>query len=136
MVKRTRETYEQVIKLAYEGYTTEGIAGVTRQTAANVSSIIKEAGVLLKDIRDAKRNGKTLGMILEGVDWSFMTKKHYGGGRKKNLPVNGNKSAKAADVSQDIAEIKVMLTEIYAALTIPAIEHKPSLMSRVTGLRN
>ena len=129
MAKRTREQYEQVIKMAYDGYTADGIGSVTGRSASNISTMFCEIKLYFKDIRAAKREGKTLAEIMSAVDWSFLDKK------AKNLasrPQNvKGKSKKLETSNQDIAEIKSMLTEIYEAMTSP--KAAPSLMSKVAN---
>ena len=135
MAKRTRADYEQVIKLIYDGYTAEGVSAVIGKSPPNISSMLGEVKLLFKSIRAAKSDGKTLGAVLNLVDWTFLDKKAAAyASRGKNL--KKPTAEKSASLAKEIAEIKTMVTEIYNALTAPAIEAKPSLMSRVTGLRN
>jgi hypothetical protein len=135
MAKRIRADYEQLIRLVYDGYTAEGIGAIIGKSPANISSMLTEIKLLFKHIRAAKRDGKTLGAVMGLVDWTFLDKKAEAyASRGQNLKKPNAENA--VSLAKEIAEIKAMVTEIYSALTSPVAEHKPTLMSRVTGLRN
>jgi hypothetical protein len=129
MAKRTRADYEQILTLAYKGYTAEGIQDIVGKNAANVNNILQETKIGFKAIRQMKRDGVTLAQIMSGIDWSFLERKAES--RAKQCEKMRQAKLQPAPSNNDIAEIKAMLTEIYEALTSP--KAAPSLMSKVAN---
>lgn len=133
MAKRTCADYEQVIKMAYDGYTAEGISGATKRSASAISGMLFEMGLTFKEIRAAKRSGQGIANIIASVDWSFVAKKEYGRQKSaKSGAANLQKArASASSIESDIAEIKRMVNDIYDAITKPGV--KPGFLNRVNG---
>ena len=136
---RTRADYENIIKLAYKGYTAEGIEDLVGRSAANVSHMMSETRTKFKDIRAAKRQGLSLDAFLSEIDWRFLDEKAARKARsiesgKKNFAKHHqqNKKKENPAVAADIAQMKTMLTEIYEALTSAKCRlTKAALYSRI-----
>jgi len=129
MAKRTRDQYEQIITMAYKGYTAEGIQDVNGKHPSCQSKMLQEAELSFTKVRALKRKHWSLEQIMGNVDWSFLDRKAES--RAKQCEEMRQAKLQPAPSNNDIAEIKAMLTEIYEALTSP--KAAPSLMSKVAN---
>lgn len=113
-IKWTKERYEQIVFLAYSGFT--GMMINKKMGNKHASSNLKTLGLDLATIRKHRREGTSLDVVVEGIDWSFL-KEREERRREANTMLHARNAKKKAPRSAD--EILQLLREIHAALCKP-----------------
>lgn len=113
--KPTREDCEAIVTCIYEGFTGDGITGKLGITSGVLHARLGTMQITMMEIRHAKRNGKTLGQVIESVDWSFLSRaeKAAEAARERIQKINQLKrDPRIEQLIDDVAYIKDGLTRL------------------------
>lgn len=117
-IKWTKERYEQLVFLAYSGFT--GMLINEKMGNKYASSNLRTLGLDLATIRKRRREGVSLDVVLEGIDWAFLKAKEERRREANRMIAPRVKTAKSrAKFAGDLEEILPLLREIHAVLCKP-----------------
>lgn len=118
MAKWTKERYEQIVTLAYEGYTSDVLGARMGLSGSAASVQWKPLKLSLAKIRKARKDGMQLKAILEGIDWGFLKEREEkaheyrqkGGFARARAMNTANSACPPPSLSAD--EMRELLTKI------------------------
>lgn len=114
----TKERYEQVVFLAYSGFT--GMLINEKMGTGNACSNLNPLRLNLAIIRKRRREGVSLEGILEGIDWSFLKAKEESRREANKMIAPRAKTAKSrAKSAEEIQETLTLVRELHALLCKP-----------------